>query len=113
MKKARQIIRLALRNIIIYRIDYIQVFALIRLFQFMFIVPVTSLVFKLMLWVTGYSHITDQNLHSFLVHPFVICMMLLWIFIVLLFIYYEMGFLFVMAFNQQRGIRYTFFGLWQ
>lgn len=113
MQKAQQIVRLALRYIIIYRIDYIQVFALIRLVQFFFIVPVTSLALKLMLRVTGYSHITEQNLNSFLVHPFVICMMLLWIFIILLFIYYEMGFLFAMAFNQQRGIRYNFFGLWQ
>ena len=113
MQKAQQIIGLALRNIIIYRIDYIQVFALIRLFEFLFLVPVTSLAFKLMLRVTGYTHITDQNLYSFLMHPFVICMMLLWILIVLLFIYYEMGLLFIMAFNQQRGIRFKFLGIWQ
>ncbi|MFJ7953876.1 glycerophosphoryl diester phosphodiesterase membrane domain-containing protein [Lysinibacillus sp. NPDC096418] len=113
MQKERQIIRLALRNILVYRIDYIQVFALIRLVQFLFIVPVTSLAFKLMLWVTGYTHITDQNLYSFLMHPLVICMILLWIFIVLLFIYYEMGLLFNMAYNQQRGIRYKFLAIWQ
>ncbi|MFJ7736207.1 glycerophosphoryl diester phosphodiesterase membrane domain-containing protein [Lysinibacillus sp. NPDC097287] len=113
MQKAQQIIRLALRNIIVYRIDYIQVFALIRLVQFLFIVPVTSLAFKLMLRVTGYTHITDQNLYSFLVHPFVIGMMLLWLFIVLLFIYYEMGLLFNMAYNQQRGIRFRFVSIWQ
>ncbi|KOS68679.1 glycerophosphodiester phosphodiesterase [Lysinibacillus contaminans] len=113
MQKARQIIKLAFKNIIVYRIDYIHVFALFRLFQFLFIVPVTSLAFKFMLRVTGYTHITDQNLYSFLMHPFVICMMLLWILIVLLFIYYEMGFLFVMAFNQQRGTRYRFLAIWQ
>lgn len=98
---------------IVYHTDYIQVFALIRLFQFLFVVPVTTLALKLMLVVTGYSHITEQNLPSFLAHPFVMCMMLLWIMIVLFFIYYEMGFLCLMAFNQQRGIRYRFFGIWQ
>ena len=113
MQKAQQIIRLALRNILVYRIDYIQVFALFRLVQFLFFVPVTSLAFKLMLQVTGYTHITDQNLYSFFVHPFVISMILLWIFILLLFIYYEMGLLFNMAYNQQRGIRFKFFTIWQ
>lgn len=113
MQKAKQILRLALRNIFVYRMDYIQVFAIIRFFQFLFIVPVTSLALKIMLKVTGYSHITDQNIYSFLVHPFVICLMLLWILIALLFIYYEMGFLFIMAYHQQRGIRFNFFGIWQ
>ncbi|MGE7090544.1 glycerophosphoryl diester phosphodiesterase membrane domain-containing protein [Lysinibacillus sp. NPDC048646] len=113
MHKAGQIIRLAIYNIYMYRIDYIQVFALIRLFQFLLIVPVTTVVFKLMLRVTGYTHITEENIQSFLAHPFVIGMILIWVMVVLLFIYYEMGFLFLMAFNQQRGIRYRFLTIWQ
>ena len=113
MLKAKQIIQIALRNMIVYRMDYIHVFAAIRLLQFLFMVPVTSLAFALMLQVTGYSHITEQNIYSFLVHPMVIGMMLLGILIVLLFVYYEMGFLFIMAFKQQRGSRYHFLGIWQ
>ncbi len=113
MHKAVQIMRLAIYNIYKYRIDYIQVFALIRLFQFLLIVPVTTLIFKLMLRVTGYTHITEENIQSFLAHPLVMGMIVIWIMVVLLFIYYEMGFLFLMAFNQQRGIRYQFWTIWQ
>ncbi|MFY0518680.1 glycerophosphoryl diester phosphodiesterase membrane domain-containing protein [Lysinibacillus sp. UGB7] len=113
MHKAGQIMRLAMYNIYTYRVHYIQVFALIRLFQFLMVVPITTVGFKLMLRVTGYTHITEENIHSFLAHPFVIGMLLIWVMIVLLFIYYEMGFLFLMAFYQQRGIRYRFLAIWQ
>jgi len=105
--------RQAVYNIYMYRFDYIQVFALIRLFQFLLIVPVTAIVFKLMLQVTGYTHITEQNIQSFMGHPFVISMIILLIMLILLFIYYEMGFLFLMAFHQQRGSRYRFLHIWQ
>lgn len=105
--------RQAVYNIYMYRIDYIRVFALIKLFQFLLIVPMTAIVFKLMLRVTGYTHITEQNIQSFMVHPFVISMIILLIMLLLLFIYYEMGFLFLMAFYQQRGIRYRYLDIWQ
>jgi len=66
-----------------------------------------------MLRVTGYTHITEQNWQSFVAHPFVIMMICLLILLFLLFVYYEMGFLFLMAFHQQRGMRYSFLPLWQ
>jgi glycerophosphoryl diester phosphodiesterase len=105
--------RQAVHNIYAYRLDYVQVFALIRIFQFLLIIPVTSIVLKLMLRVTGYTHITEQNWQSFVAHPFVIMMICLLILLFLLFVYYEMGFLFLMAFHQQRGMRYRFLPLWQ
>ncbi|TDY05530.1 UNVERIFIED_CONTAM: glycerophosphoryl diester phosphodiesterase [Lysinibacillus xylanilyticus] len=105
--------RQAVYNIYLYRYDYIQVFALIKLFQFLLIVPMTAIVFKLMLRVTGFTHITEQNIQSFMVHPFVISMIILLFMLMLLFIYYEMGFLFLMAFYQQRGIRYRYLDIWQ
>ncbi|MFJ7981611.1 glycerophosphoryl diester phosphodiesterase membrane domain-containing protein [Lysinibacillus xylanilyticus] len=113
MHKEGQVMRQAVYNIYLYRFDYIQVFALIKLFQFLLIVPMTAIVFKLMLRVTGYTHITEQNIQSFMVHPFVISMIILLIMLMLLFIYYEMGFLFLMAFYQQRGIRYRYLHIWQ
>ncbi|MGE7839951.1 glycerophosphoryl diester phosphodiesterase membrane domain-containing protein [Lysinibacillus sp. NPDC093712] len=113
MQKARQIMRQAIYNIYTYRTDYIRVFIMIRVFQFLLVIPVSTVVLKLMLNVTGYTHITEQNIQSFLMHPFVLAMMLLFVLVVLLFIYYEMGFLFIMAFNQQRGIRYRFLTMWQ
>lgn len=105
--------RQAVHNIYVYRFDYVQVFALIRIFQFLLMIPVTSIVLKLMLRVTGFTHITEQNWQSFVTHPFVMIMICLLILLFLLFVYYEMGFLFLMAFNQQRGLRYRFLPLWQ
>lgn len=105
--------RQAVHNIYVYRFDYVQVFALIRIFQFLLMIPVTSIVLKLMLRVTGFTHITEQNWQSFLTHPFVMIMICLLILLFLLFVYYEMGFLFLMAFHQQRGLRYRFLPLWQ
>lgn len=105
--------RQAVHNIYIYRFDYVQVFALIRIFQFLLMIPVTSIVLKLMLRVTGFTHITEQNWQSFVTHPFVMIMICLLILLFLLFVYYEMGFLFLMAFHQQRGLRYRFLPLWQ
>jgi len=103
----------AVHNIYVYRFDYVQVFALIRIFQFLLMIPVTSIVLKLMLRVTGFTHITEQNWQSFVTHPFVMIMICLLILLFLLFVYYEMGFLFLMAFHQQRGLRYRFLPLWQ
>ncbi len=94
MQRAGQVMRHAIYNIYHYRFDYIQVFALIRLCQFLFFLPVSTIVFKLMLRVTGYTHITEQNIQRFISHPFVILMLCLVIMVFLLFIYYEMGFLF-------------------
>ncbi|MGE7916652.1 glycerophosphoryl diester phosphodiesterase membrane domain-containing protein [Lysinibacillus xylanilyticus] len=113
MHKAGQVMRQAIYNIYKYRIDYIQIFALIRLFQFLLIMPVTTIIFKIMLQVTGYTHITEQNIQSFMAHPFVISMIILLIMVILLCIYYEMGFLFLMAFHQQKGNRYRFLHIWQ
>ncbi|MEA0555332.1 glycerophosphodiester phosphodiesterase [Lysinibacillus irui] len=113
MHKAGQVMRQAVYNIYAYRLDYVQVFALIRIFQFLLIIPVTSIVFKLTLRVTGFTHITEQNWQSFVAHPFVIMMICLLMLLFLLFVYYEMGLLFLMAFHQQRGMRYRFFPLWQ
>lgn len=105
--------RQAVHNIYVYRFDYVQVFALIRIFQFLLMIPVTSIVLKLMLRVTGFTHITEQNWQSFVTHLFVMIMICLLILLFLLFVYYEMGFLFLMAFHQQRGLRYRFLPLWQ
>lgn len=113
MHKAGQVMRRAVYNIYMYRADYLQVFAMIKLFQFLLIVPLTAIVFKLMLRITGYTHITEENIQSFMVHPFVISMIILLMMLMLLFVYYEMGFLFLMAFYQQRGIRYRFLHIWQ
>ncbi|KMN41947.1 glycerophosphoryl diester phosphodiesterase membrane domain-containing protein [Lysinibacillus sp. LK3] len=113
MHKAGQVMRQAVHNIYVYRFDYVQVFALIRIFQFLLMIPVTSIVLKLMLRVTGFTHITEQNWQSFVTNPFVMIMICLLILLFLLFVYYEMGFLFLMAFHQQRGLRYRFLPLWQ
>ena len=76
--------RQAVHNIYVYRFDYVRVFALIRIFQFLLMIPVTSIVLKLMLRVTGFTHITEQNWQSFVTNPFVMIMICL---LILLFYY--------------------------
>ncbi|MFJ7666813.1 glycerophosphoryl diester phosphodiesterase membrane domain-containing protein [Lysinibacillus sp. NPDC097195] len=113
MRKVRQILRQAIHNIDTYRNDYVRVFIMIRLLQFIFVILVSTQLWSLMLNVTGYNRLTTQNFQSFLMHPFVLVMMVLLLLVILLFIYYEMGFLFIIAFNQQRAIRYRFLTIWQ
>lgn len=113
MKKEQHILRQAIYNIYKYRNDYVRVFILIRILQFLFVILVSTLLWSIMLNVTGYTRITEQNFQSFFAHPFVLVIMLIVLMVVLLFTYYEMGFLFIMAYHQQRGIRYRFLTVWQ
>ncbi|WP_409369259.1 glycerophosphoryl diester phosphodiesterase membrane domain-containing protein [Lysinibacillus sp. 38-6] len=111
--KKEHIVRQAIYYIYKYRNDYVRVFILIRIVQFLFAILVSTLLWSIMLNITGYTRITEQNFQSFLAHPFVLGIMLMLLLVVLLFTYYEMGFLFVMAYHQQRGIRYRFITVWQ
>jgi len=113
MKKEHHILRQAFYNIYRYRNDYVRVFILIRIVQFLFVILVSTLLWSIMLNVTGYTRITEQNFQSFFTHPFVLVIMLIVLLFVLLFTYYEMGFLFIMAYHQQKGIRYRLLTVWQ
>ncbi|WP_431029994.1 glycerophosphoryl diester phosphodiesterase membrane domain-containing protein [Lysinibacillus sp. LZ02] len=113
MERIRRVLRLVFRNIYYYRVDYIRTFLMIRLFQVFIVLPLVSILFTFMLDAIGIQSITEQNIWQLLMHPFVLTMLVLIVLVFLLFIYYEMGFLMLLAYHQQRAIPYTIKGLWQ
>lgn len=113
MERIVRLLRLVFRNIYYYRVDYIQTFFAIRLFQILIVLPLISLLFTWMLNLIGIQSITEQNIWQLLKHPLVLTVLVLIVFILLIFIYYEMGFLMLLAYHQQRAIPYTLKGLWK
>lgn len=113
MERVIRLLRLVFRNIYYYRVDYIRTFVIIRLFQILIVLPLTSLLFTLMLHLIGIQSVTEQNIWQLLKHPLVLTVLVFIVLIFLIFIYYEMGFLMLLAYHQQRAIPYTLKGLWQ
>lgn len=113
MERLKRVTRLIFRNLYYYRVDYIRTFLILRLTQLFIVVPLVSLIFAAMLDVLGIHTITEQNIITLVAHPFSIVMLAVIALIVMLFIYYEMGFLMLLAYHQQRAIPYTWNGLWK
>ena len=63
--------------------------------------------------ITGVQTVTENNIIVLLTHPFAIFGILVIFLIGILFIYYEIGFLMLMAYHQQRALPYTWKGLWK
>jgi len=108
-----RLLRLVFRNIYYYRVDYIRTFVVIRLFQILIVIPLTTLLFTSMLHLIGIKSVTEQNIWQLLKHPLVLTVVVFIVLIFLIFIYYEMGFLMLLAYHQQRAIPYTLKGLWK
>ncbi len=66
-----------------------------------------------MLHLIGIQSVTEQNIWQLLKHPLVLTVLMFIVLIFLIFIYYEMGFLMLLAYHQQRAIPYTLKGLWK
>ena len=113
MERIIRLLRLVFRNIYYYRVDYIRTFVVIRLFQILIVIPLTTLLFTSMLHLIGIQSVTEQNIWQLLKHPLVLTVLVFIVLIFLIFIYYEMGFLMLLAYHQQRAIPYTLKGLWQ
>ncbi|WP_042473451.1 glycerophosphoryl diester phosphodiesterase membrane domain-containing protein [Bacillus ndiopicus] len=107
MERVLRITRLVFHNIYMYRVDYIRVFLAIRLFQLLIVLPAISLLLAATLHILKIDSITEENIIQLLAHPLFLFVLTLMILIVLLFIYYEMGMLILLAYHQQRGIPYT------
>ena len=112
MERIIRLLRLVFRNIYYYRVDYIRTFVVIRLFQILIVLPLASLLFTSMLHLSGVQSVTEQNIWQLLKHPLVLTVLVFIVLIFLIFIYYEMGFLMLLAYHQQRAIPYTLKGLW-
>lgn len=113
MERILRVIRLVFRNIYTYRVDYIRVFLGIRLFQLLIALPSISLLLTATLHLLNIDSITEENIIQLFAHPLFLFVIALMILIVLLFIYYEMGLLILLAYHQQRGIPYTLRQLWR
>ena len=113
MERIIRLLRLVFRNIYYYRVDYIRTFVVIRLFQILIVIPLTTLLFTSMLHLIGIQSVTEQNIWQLLKHPLVLTVLVFIVLIFLIFIYYEMGFLMLLAYHQQRAIPYTLKGLWK
>ena len=113
MERIIRLLRLVFRNIYYYRVDYIRTFVVIRLFQILIVIPLTTLLFTSMLHLIGIQSVTEQNIWQLLRHPLVLTVVVFIVLIFLIFIYYEMGFLMLLAYHQQRAIPYTLKGLWK
>lgn len=113
MERIKRVTRLIFRNLYYYRVDYIRTFFILRLFQLFIVVPLVSLMFALMMDLVGVHTITEQNVVMLLGHPLTLVILAIIALIVLLFIYYEMGFLILLAYHQQRSIPYTWKSLWK
>lgn len=113
MKRAMQVIRYAFQNMYTYRVEYVRTFLIVRLMQLAIFVPLTSLLFYCMYTWTGFDAVTEQNIVKFLLHPYAIVLLAVWLLAAILFIYYELGFYFLQAYYQQKGMTYTFALIWQ
>ena len=113
MGRLKRVIKLIFRNLYYYRVDYIRNFAILRLVQAFAVLPLITLLISLTMDITGVQTITENNIAVLVKHPFAIFGILLIFLIGILFIYYEIGFLMLMAYHQQRAIPYTWKGLWK
>ena len=113
MERIARVLKLVFKNIYTYRVDYIRTFAILRLVHVLIILPLISLVFRGMLTLLHIQSITEQNIFILLANPLVWFVLLFILLVMIISIYYEMGFLMLMAYHQQRGLSYTITGLWR
>lgn len=113
MKRAITVLHYAFQNIYAYRVEYVRTFLTVRILQLVIFLPLTSLLFYCMYTWTGFDAITEHNAVKFLLHPYAIVLLSIWLLVVILFIYYELGFYFLQAYYQQKGMPYTFTMIWQ
>lgn len=113
MARLQRMLRLVFRNLYYYRVDYIRTFVLLRMAQLFVVIPTVMLLFYFTLDVLDIQTVTEQNMLTLLGHPLVLTVLSLIVLVLLLFIYYEMGLLMLLAYHQQRAIPYSLNGLWK
>lgn len=113
MARIKRVLRLVFRNIYYYRVDYIRLLLISVLVETLIVLPAITVLFRFAFDVIGVRSITEQNIWQVVQNPLIIFAALIAALIVLLFIYYEMGMLFLLAYHQQRALNYTLVGLWK
>ncbi len=113
MERIQRLLKLVFSTIYYYRVDYIRSFAAVRLFQLVVVLPLIYLLFVFLLDFLGFQSITKENIGQLLTNPLSLALLSVMGLIILLFTYYEMGFLMLLSYHQQKAIPYSLFGLWK
>ncbi|HFL0579510.1 TPA: glycerophosphoryl diester phosphodiesterase membrane domain-containing protein, partial [Listeria monocytogenes] len=90
-----------------FKTDYLKVTLLLTILQAFVIGPFIYYFFFFILRIIGVPGITDANLGEVFSSPVAVVMLLILALLVLLFVYYELGFFIMMAIYQLRGESYT------
>ncbi|MBC2011829.1 glycerophosphoryl diester phosphodiesterase membrane domain-containing protein [Listeria marthii] len=96
-----------------FKTDYLKVTLLLTILQAFVIGPFIYYFFFFILRVIGVPGITDANLGEVFSSPVAVVMLLVLALLILLFVYYELGFFIMMAIYQLRGENYTVFKIIQ
>ncbi|MDT0015929.1 glycerophosphodiester phosphodiesterase [Listeria swaminathanii] len=96
-----------------FKTDYLKVTLLLTILQAFVIGPFIYYFFFFILRIIGVPGITDANLGEVFSSPVAIVMLLILALLILLFVYYELGFFIMMAIYQLRGESYTVFKIIQ
>ena len=113
LERIKRVLKLVFRNIYYYRVDYIRLLLISVLVEMLFVLPVLTGLFRLAFHMLGIGSVTEHNIWQVIQNPLILFVALIAALIVLLFIYYEMGMLFLLAYHQQRAIPYTLKGLFR
>ncbi|EAC8433209.1 glycerophosphodiester phosphodiesterase [Listeria monocytogenes] len=96
-----------------FKTDYLKVTLLLTILQAFVIGPFIYYFFFFILRIIGVPGITDANLGEIFSSPIAIILLLVLALLILLFVYYELGFFILMAIYQLRGENYTVFKIIQ
>ncbi|MBC1682538.1 glycerophosphoryl diester phosphodiesterase membrane domain-containing protein [Listeria welshimeri] len=96
-----------------FKTDYLKVTLLLTILQAFVIGPFIYYFFFFILRVIGVPGITDANLGEIISSPVAVIMLLILALLILMFVYYELGFFIMMAIYQLRGESYTVFKIIQ
>ncbi|MBC2297285.1 glycerophosphodiester phosphodiesterase [Listeria welshimeri] len=96
-----------------FKTDYLKVTLLVTILQAFVIGPFIYYFFFFILRVIGVPGITDANLGEIISSPVAVIMLLILALLILMFVYYELGFFIMMAIYQLRGESYTVFKIIQ
>lgn len=113
MERLIRVLKLVFRNIYYYRVDYVRLLLITTIMESLIVLPLIALLFRLSFNVLGIRNVTEQNIWQVAQNPLILFVALMSALIILLFIYYEMGILFLLAYHQQRAIPYTLVGLFK
>lgn len=107
MERIKRVIKLIFRNLYYYRVDYIRTFAILRIVQAFILLPLIWLITAIVMDITGVQVITQDSILYLLTNLFALFGIGIILFIGIVFIYYELGFLILLAYYQYRAIPYT------